>query len=53
MGLFSALVGTVIETGKLPFSMIGDALDIACGEDPHRTSKNLDLIKFEAEKADK
>jgi len=53
MGLFSALVGVVIETVKLPVSAVKDLVMVM---DPDRhvgqyTKENLERIKREAEKS--
>ncbi len=49
MGLFRALIGGAIETAKLPFAILKDISTL--GLDNY-TSKQLDKIKEEADKAD-
>jgi hypothetical protein len=52
MSLFSALVGVVIESVKLPISIAKDVfMVVPTGGDTHETEKNLERIKKEAEKA--
>ena len=57
MGLFSAIVGVVIETAKVPFKVAADIVCAPVDTEPgrgigHRTREALEAIKEEAEKAD-
>ncbi len=52
MGIFSAVVGTIIETLKLPAALARDAGEVMCGEDPKHVDRKLEQIKREADKAD-
>ena len=54
MGLFSALVGVVIETAKLPMDVVVDVVTLGGTADGEgsRVVKRLEEIKEEAEKAD-
>ena len=53
MGLFSAIVGGVIETIKLPVAVVKDIATLGNFGEGTYTAKQLEKIKEEAEKADR
>ena len=52
MGLFGAIVGTLVETAKLPISALKEVDDVISGGDGGQISENLDRIKDEADDED-